>query len=559
MGMESFTRDVRDKVLHSLEESNRVPFLFVGSGISQRYMGSENWEELLKWVCESVGAPMRPFYIYRQQAQTTITSDNELYPRIAHLMEPDFLEATQDTRFHEWVDRHSQELERGTIAMKIYIADHLTDREPDRLIDELDALRRASNHVAGVITTNYDTLMEDIFPDYDCYIRQEDLLFSSLTGVGEIYKIHGSATDPRSMILDTHDYASFMEHKDYMMAKIMTLLGEYPVIFLGYSLSDPDVQSIITTLAACAGTERAQKMADRFIFVSYNTTNHSIENARSFNVGDSFISMSAIHTDDFTPIYEAIASMNQTFPPKALNQLTRQIFKEALSTHSDSASHVIFEGLEGAQTLPSDPKIVIGLGERDYGKPIKTIEMYEDVLFDNKGFNARLIIGDYLGNALKNNTGGLPMFKYLAEQPDIALEDSLAVEIEKRTSVNAYLSPTERKKRNRIRKTIQDHSVQGVIESCGHDTAYRKMTCLNQEEFDAQALGEYLRTMAAKKTVCRPNGREIRLLEDPEFRKCIRIYDFLKYQPIFAQKKLTPTVDANSTPRRQSEGHLASQ
>ena len=31
------------------------PFLFVGSGMSRRYLGAENWEELLKRFCELLG------------------------------------------------------------------------------------------------------------------------------------------------------------------------------------------------------------------------------------------------------------------------------------------------------------------------------------------------------------------------------------------------------------------------------------------------------------------------------------------------------------------------
>lgn len=102
---DNFNDDVRNTVSSLLTTANRVPFLFVGSGISRRYMGTEDWEGLLKWVCESVSTPMKPFYLYRQLAAGDEDSrKNALYPRIATLMENDFI--TTKRKAHPRSHRH---------------------------------------------------------------------------------------------------------------------------------------------------------------------------------------------------------------------------------------------------------------------------------------------------------------------------------------------------------------------------------------------------------------------------------------------------------------------
>ena len=62
-------------------------------------------------------------------------------------------------------------------------------------------------------------MLETLFPNFDTYIGQEELLFSNITGIGEIYKIHGSVTDARSLVLTSIDYVNFEKKASYLIAK----------------------------------------------------------------------------------------------------------------------------------------------------------------------------------------------------------------------------------------------------------------------------------------------------------------------------------------------------
>ncbi|WP_420829436.1 SIR2 family NAD-dependent protein deacylase [Nannocystis pusilla] len=117
------------------------------------------------------------------------------------------------------------------------------------LANELHLLRSAK--FDGIITTNYDTILENVFPDYKVYSSQDDTLFQVSHGVGEIFKIHGCATRPNTLVLTEQDYRAFSDKNAYLAAKLTTLFLEHPFVFLGYSISDPNIRSILQAVTAC--------------------------------------------------------------------------------------------------------------------------------------------------------------------------------------------------------------------------------------------------------------------------------------------------------------------
>ena len=47
----------------------------------------------------------------------------------------------------------------------------------------------------------------------------------------------------------------------------MTIFLEYPIIFMGYSINDPNILNIIHSIVNCLNEEQLNKLHDRFIFV----------------------------------------------------------------------------------------------------------------------------------------------------------------------------------------------------------------------------------------------------------------------------------------------------
>ena len=88
--------------------------------------------------------------------------------------------------------------------------------------EELLKLKNLKNKVSAIITTNYDTFLEKyVFPnDFKVFVRQHELFSADSYDIAEIYKIHGSATDARSIVITEDDYNKFKESRKLIIAKM---------------------------------------------------------------------------------------------------------------------------------------------------------------------------------------------------------------------------------------------------------------------------------------------------------------------------------------------------
>lgn len=234
-------------LLHEFRTHSALPFLFLGSGISRRYLGVPDWPGLLRIFAEQCELDFD--YVYASE-------DGDL-PRVAtHIAE----------RFHEvwwhsplYAEQVSTYRHLATnrpaalkIAISCFLSQHSIDspqvpgRSDVTLKSEVAVLRDVV--VDGIVTTNYDDLTDALFPSFQSYIGQDELLFSDAQFIAEVYKIHGSASAPTSLIVTEADYNELKKRNHYLSAKLLTIFAEHPIIFVGYSMSDGYIQEIIRDL-----------------------------------------------------------------------------------------------------------------------------------------------------------------------------------------------------------------------------------------------------------------------------------------------------------------------
>ena len=116
------------KIVELLSDNTALPVLFIGSGLSRRYLDLPDWEGLLKQYC------VKPFEYYNDKAVRACRDNPEMrLPTAADYIEEDFNEHWYiDDAYAESRETHREEMERKISPFKICIADYF---------------RNASNHV----------------------------------------------------------------------------------------------------------------------------------------------------------------------------------------------------------------------------------------------------------------------------------------------------------------------------------------------------------------------------------------------------------------------------
>lgn len=235
-----YQAEIAADVAETLQTLQCQPILFVGSGFSLRYAKGPNWEELLTQLAEGCPTIDREFAYYKQRFDGDLT-------RVGSHFANEYFEWawTKEGR-----KQFPAELFGASVPRDAYIKHkaaellkHLSTDGSDKAMQaELDSLKKLGPH--AVITTNYDALLEPLFPQYEVVVGQSVFRQSALV-VGEIFKIHGSVGDPTSMVLTKEDYDIFDRDKKYLSAKLLTYFAEHPLLFIGYSATDQNIKNIL--------------------------------------------------------------------------------------------------------------------------------------------------------------------------------------------------------------------------------------------------------------------------------------------------------------------------
>lgn len=235
-----YIEDVSDDIKTCLEGMGCQPILFVGSGLTKRYLSGPNWEELLQQLADECPNIDKRFAYYKQR-----------YPELIDIGSV-FSDSYNEWAWGEGEKNFPAELfEAGnepSIYFKYKISSVFNSLLQEKEIvnnNEIDLLRKIHPH--SIITTNYDKLLESIYPEFTPIIGQK-ILYANHGSIGEILKIHGCCSNPKSIIINRDDYDDFIKKKKYLSAKLLTFFAEHPLLFIGYSAEDSNIKNILSDI-----------------------------------------------------------------------------------------------------------------------------------------------------------------------------------------------------------------------------------------------------------------------------------------------------------------------
>lgn len=522
---------MKQALLKRLKKSDHLPMLFIGSGISIRYLGLENWKGLLRKFAELATENEYAYEMYEQRAKGLECKEG-LLPKVADLIEHDFnLRWFKDERFRDSRVQSTDEIGRSVSPFKIEISRYMRDQSQAHKAEyaaEVELFKKLEmRSIGGVLTTNYDTFIEDMFPSYTKYIGQEELLFSTLHGISEIYKIHGCCTKPESIVINEADYSDFSEKNAYLAAKILTIFLEHPIIFIGYSITDTNIEGILKSIVKCLSTENLDKIKERLMFVvraKEGETEEVSTYSKAFEGGKS-IELTRIRLKSYESLYQALLENQAKYNAPMLRRLKQDIYELVLTNKPTGRMRVI--NLEDDKL--EDVEVVVGVGVlADFGQQgytgITASELYTDVVLDNQNWDAESLIWKALPNLLPQNSNRLPIYKYLSQY-----EGELPGKVESANDKNSFddlLSNTIKK--NRIKHPCRQEKIASLCSKFPIRKCLQAIPHLKEDNINIEDLGNFLRTVLSE------NPGAFATADsgfNSDLKRVVRIYDWLKYHP----------------------------
>lgn len=365
-------------IFDELVQKNTYPIVFIGSGISKRYLKNfPSWLELLEQFWQEI-EEKDDFYSHLTEIRESLPSeltDNEKNFKInvstAKFIHQKFNKAYREKKISlpdlssEEVFKKSIDPFKYAIALKFSSSELKDDIDNEEYSYFCDMLVNSKI----IVTTNYDKLIENILNERNnpakIYIGQKGF-FDPYEDWGELYKVHGSVVDSSSIVIDEDDYNTYDENSILISAKLLSNMIHSPIIFLGYSLTDRNIIKLLSDFSSQIPNEDLRKTANRIIVVEYDKDNLSLDEKQIYD-RDSNMSYTHIQTDNYKFIFSKLAQIDEGLTPYEVRKFNGVIKKLVVASGQKGSLDAVLLSpteLENiADQIDQGKPIVLALGD----------------------------------------------------------------------------------------------------------------------------------------------------------------------------------------------------
>lgn len=249
--------------------------VFVGAGVSKN-SGLPEWEELIKDYADYRG-------IKEFTSKQFLTIPEEVFERYGSL------------KYYE-------------IAEKRFLGKYV----PNSIHRILKKMK-----LTYIITTNYDTLIEDEIKNLQIVSKDEDLPYTNSNRM--LIKMHGDFEN-KNIVLKKSNYDNYEKNFQLISTLVKGLFTTNTVLFIGYSYSDTNVQQIMNWIKEIL----KEKTRKAFLVEFTNEDNKEEENGEQINK----ISLKLLNDNNDEVLYESKKERFNNNYEKTLTKFLSNIYNE---------------------------------------------------------------------------------------------------------------------------------------------------------------------------------------------------------------------------------------
>ena len=249
--------------------------VFVGAGVSKN-SGLPEWEELIKDYADYRG-------IKEFTSKQFLTIPEEVFERYGSL------------KYYE-------------IAEKRFLGKYV----PNSIHRILKKMK-----LTYIITTNYDTLIEDEIKNLQIVSKDEDLPYTNSNKM--LIKMHGDFEN-KNIVLKQSDYDNYEKNFQLISTLVKGLFTTNTVLFIGYSYSDTNVQQIMNWIKEIL----KEKTRKAFLVEFTNEDSKEEENGEQINK----ISLKLLNDNNDEVLYENKKERFNNNYEKTLTKFLSNIYNE---------------------------------------------------------------------------------------------------------------------------------------------------------------------------------------------------------------------------------------